>query len=159
MRIADFAPGTGATRISRICVPSGCSACGTRRQTRTCSESVTGPHPAAASVKSRAVERNQRMAQTIREPPRPLHPALALRRPYHQVCGMTMPPNTNWASPNAGLQPHAFDPIAQPELFEGVRTRRAIAFAIDLLIIGVPLAFLGMFIFVFGLVTLGLGWF
>ncbi len=72
---------------------------------------------------------------------------------------MTMPPNTNWASPNAGLQPHAFDPIAQPELFEGVRTRRAIAFAIDVLIIGVPLAFLGMFIFVFGLVTLGLGWF
>jgi uncharacterized RDD family membrane protein YckC len=71
---------------------------------------------------------------------------------------MTMPPNTNWASPNAGLQPHAFDPIAQPELFEGVRTRRAIAFVIDVLIIGVPLIFAGMFIFVFGLVTLGFGW-
>src|SRR3954463_8195867 len=70
---------------------------------------------------------------------------------------MTMPPNTNWAT--AGAPTHAFDPIVQPELFEGVRTRRAIAFVIDVLIIAVPLAFLGMFIFVFGLVTLGLGWF
>lgn len=70
-----------------------------------------------------------------------------------------MPPNTNWASPSTGFQPHAFDPIAQPELFEGVRTRRAIAFVIDVLIIGVPLVFFGMFIFVFGFVTLGLGWF
>jgi uncharacterized RDD family membrane protein YckC len=72
---------------------------------------------------------------------------------------MTIPPNTNWANPNTGFQPHVFDPIAQPELFEGVRTRRAIAFVIDVLIIGVPLAFLSIFIFVFGLVTLGLGWF
>src|SRR5258708_7508146 len=40
-----------------------------------------------------------------------------------------------------------------------MRTCRAIAFVIDVLIIGVPLAFFGMFIFVFGLVTLGLGWF
>jgi uncharacterized RDD family membrane protein YckC len=72
---------------------------------------------------------------------------------------MTMPPNTNWASPNAGFQSHAFDPIAQPELFEGVRMRRILAFIVDLLIIAVPLIFAGMFIFVFGLVTLGLGWF
>ena len=72
---------------------------------------------------------------------------------------MTMPPNTNWASPNTGFQPHAFDPIVQPELFAGVLTRRAIAFVIDVLIIGVPLAFLGKVIFVFGLVTFGLGWF
>jgi uncharacterized RDD family membrane protein YckC len=72
---------------------------------------------------------------------------------------MTMPPSTNWASPNAGLQPHAFDPVAQPELFEGVRMRRVLAFMIDVLFIAVPLIFVGMFIFVFGLVTLGLGWF
>jgi uncharacterized RDD family membrane protein YckC len=72
---------------------------------------------------------------------------------------MTMPPNTNWASPNAGFQSHAFDPIAQPELFEGVRMRRIMAFVIDVLIIAVPLIFLGMFILVFGFVTLGFGWF
>jgi len=72
---------------------------------------------------------------------------------------MSMPPNRNWASPNAGFQPHAFDPIANPELFEGVRTRRVLAFVIDVLVISVPLIFLWMFILVFGFVTLGFGWF
>ena len=72
---------------------------------------------------------------------------------------MTMPPNTNWAGPTSGFQSHAFDPIAQPELFEGVRMRRILAFIIDVLIIAVPLIFLGMFILVFGFVTLGFGWF
>ena len=37
--------------------------------------------------------------------------------------------------------------------------RRVLAFMIDVLFIAVPLIFVGMFIFVFGLVTLGLGWF
>jgi uncharacterized RDD family membrane protein YckC len=59
----------------------------------------------------------------------------------------------------AGLQPHAYDPATQPELFEGVLARRVVAFLIDVLIISVPLAFLGIFIFMFGLVTFGLGWF
>jgi uncharacterized RDD family membrane protein YckC len=72
---------------------------------------------------------------------------------------MSAPPNMNWSGPNAALPPHAFDPIANPELFEGVRTRRILAFIIDVLIIAVPLVFAAMFIFVFGFVTLGLGWF
>jgi uncharacterized RDD family membrane protein YckC len=60
---------------------------------------------------------------------------------------------------NVDLRPHAYDPVANPELFEGVRTRRIFAFLIDIVVMTVPLAFFAIFIFVFGLVTLGLGWF
>jgi uncharacterized RDD family membrane protein YckC len=56
------------------------------------------------------------------------------------------------------LKPHAYDPVANPELFEGVLARRCIAFLIDLIIIGVPVLLAGLFIFIVGLVTLGLGW-
>ena len=57
------------------------------------------------------------------------------------------------------VKPHAYDPATQPELFEGVLARRVMAFVIDLVLITVPLIFLAICIFVFGLVTLGLGWF
>lgn len=56
------------------------------------------------------------------------------------------------------VRPHAFDPVANPELFEGVLARRVVAFIIDFLIIAVPVVLAAMFIFAFGLVTLGLGW-
>ncbi|GIK80567.1 MAG: RDD family protein [Xanthobacteraceae bacterium] len=56
------------------------------------------------------------------------------------------------------VKPHVYDPDTQPELFEGVMARRVLAFVIDLLVITVPLVFLAIFIFVFGIVTLGLGW-
>ena len=56
------------------------------------------------------------------------------------------------------LKPHAYDPIVNPELFEGVLARRCIAFLIDVTIIAVPVLFAAVFIFIFGLVTLGLGW-
>jgi uncharacterized RDD family membrane protein YckC len=56
------------------------------------------------------------------------------------------------------LKPHAYDPSANPELFEGVLARRCIAFLIDLTIIAVPVIFAAIFIFVIGLITLGLGW-
>jgi uncharacterized RDD family membrane protein YckC len=56
------------------------------------------------------------------------------------------------------VKPHAYDPAANPELFDGVLTRRVVAFIIDLIIIAVPLVAASIFIFVFGLVTLGLGW-
>ncbi|THD71968.1 MAG: RDD family protein [Bradyrhizobium sp.] len=55
-------------------------------------------------------------------------------------------------------QPHAFDPLAQPELFRGVLTRRVFAFLIDLVVLSVPVILVYLFIAVFGLVTLGLGW-
>jgi uncharacterized RDD family membrane protein YckC len=56
------------------------------------------------------------------------------------------------------VKPHAFDPEANPELFDGILPRRVVAFVIDLIIIGIPLVVLAMFIFMFGLVTFGLGW-
>src|SRR5215468_3898962 len=56
------------------------------------------------------------------------------------------------------LKPHAYDPVANPELFDGVLARRIVAFVIDVVIIFVPVVFAGIFIFMFGLVTLGLGW-
>jgi len=58
----------------------------------------------------------------------------------------------------ADLRPHAYDPATNPELFEGVLTRRVVAFIIDVIIIAVPLLAASIFIFVLGLVTLGLGW-
>jgi uncharacterized RDD family membrane protein YckC len=56
------------------------------------------------------------------------------------------------------VQPHAFDPYLQPDLFRGVLTRRAIAFLIDLIVLSIPIVLAVLFIAVFGLVTLGLGW-
>ena len=57
-----------------------------------------------------------------------------------------------------GCQPHAFDPYLQPELFRGVLTRRVIAFLIDLIVLAIPVVLGVLFIAVFGLITLGLGW-
>jgi uncharacterized RDD family membrane protein YckC len=56
------------------------------------------------------------------------------------------------------VKPHAYDPAANPELFEGVLARRVVAFFIDVMIIVIPLIAAAIFIFVFGLVTFGLGW-
>ena len=56
------------------------------------------------------------------------------------------------------VKPHAYDPIANPELFEGVLARRCLAFVIDVIIIAIPVVFAALFIFIVGLVTLGLGW-
>jgi uncharacterized RDD family membrane protein YckC len=55
-------------------------------------------------------------------------------------------------------KPHAFDPAASPELFDGVLARRVIAFFIDVFILAVPVVLLSMFILVFGLITFGFGW-
>ena len=63
-----------------------------------------------------------------------------------------------WRSGGADFQPHAFDPWAEPELFRGVLTRRVFAFLIDLIVLSIPVILAVMFIAVFGLVTLGLGW-
>jgi uncharacterized RDD family membrane protein YckC len=57
------------------------------------------------------------------------------------------------------LKPHAYDPATHPELFEGVVTRRVVAFLIDFVILSIPVVFVSMFIFVVGIVTLGLGFF
>jgi len=59
---------------------------------------------------------------------------------------------------NVDIRPHAFDPFSNPEFFEGVLPRRIIAFLIDLIIITAPIILVCIFIFLFGLVTFGLGW-
>jgi uncharacterized RDD family membrane protein YckC len=58
----------------------------------------------------------------------------------------------------ADLPPHAYDPQANPELFDGVLARRVVAFIIDLIIIVLPLVIAAIFIFFLGLITFGLGW-
>ncbi len=55
------------------------------------------------------------------------------------------------------IKPHAYDPVTQPELFDGVLPRRVAAFIIDFIILAIPVVLMAMFIFAFGIVTLGLG--
>ncbi|MEH2534771.1 putative RDD family membrane protein YckC [Bradyrhizobium sp. AZCC 1588] len=59
---------------------------------------------------------------------------------------------------DGGVPPHAFDPYSQPELFRGVLTRRVFAFLIDLVVLSVPVILGYIFIGLFGIITLGLGW-
>jgi len=56
------------------------------------------------------------------------------------------------------VRPHAYDPDLNPELFEGVLSRRIVAFVIDFVLMAVPVILAAMIIFVFGIVTLGFGW-
>src|SRR6185437_3442537 len=65
---------------------------------------------------------------------------------------------SKWTDRPFDYRPHAYDPAANPELFEGVLARRVVAFIIDLFIIGIPIVIAEIFIFAFGVVTLGLGW-
>jgi uncharacterized RDD family membrane protein YckC len=59
---------------------------------------------------------------------------------------------------SADVRPHAFDPYDQPDLFRGVLTRRVVAFLIDLIVLAIPIVLAVIFIAIFGLITLGLGW-
>ena len=56
------------------------------------------------------------------------------------------------------VKPHVYDPVTMPELFEGVLARRLVAFAIDVVILAIPVLLAVVFIFVLGIVTFGLGW-
>jgi uncharacterized RDD family membrane protein YckC len=73
-------------------------------------------------------------------------------------------PKSQWDSATGGVglfaewRPQAYDPMTQPELFEGVLARRFVAFVIDLVIIALPLIAATIFIFILGLITFGLGW-
>jgi uncharacterized RDD family membrane protein YckC len=63
-----------------------------------------------------------------------------------------------WSNSGPPNDQHAFDPDLEPELFRGVLLRRVIAFIIDLIVLVVPVVLAVVFIAVFGLLTLGLGW-
>ena len=45
-----------------------------------------------------------------------------------------------------GVKPDAYDPAANPELFEGVLARRFVAFVIDVIILAIPLIVVSVFI-------------
>ena len=66
--------------------------------------------------------------------------------------------NDGGDSHGGDARPHAFDPYLQPELFRGVLTRRVFAFLIDLVVLSIPVILGYLFIAVFGVITLGLGW-
>lgn len=59
---------------------------------------------------------------------------------------------------SADLKPHAYDPVRDPELFEGVLPRRILAFAIDALLIFAPVALVFVCVVLFVLITFGLAW-
>jgi uncharacterized RDD family membrane protein YckC len=71
--------------------------------------------------------------------------------------GGAFSPGGAWRN-NGGVPPNAFDPDLEPELFRGVLTRRVFAFLIDLIVLSIPVVFGYVFIAVFGVLTLGLGW-
>lgn len=50
-----------------------------------------------------------------------------------------------------------FDPLVQPELFEGVRSRRVFAFFIDAFVIALLTMGAAVLVFILGIFTLGLG--
>jgi uncharacterized RDD family membrane protein YckC len=56
-------------------------------------------------------------------------------------------------------KPDAYDPVLNPELFDGVLARRVLAFILDVIVIAIPVLLAAIFIFFFGIVTLSLGWF
>jgi uncharacterized RDD family membrane protein YckC len=65
--------------------------------------------------------------------------------------------SSSWSSDDS-MAAHAFDPVLEPELFRGVLMRRVFAFLIDIVVLSVPIILGYLFIAVFGLITLGLGW-
>jgi uncharacterized RDD family membrane protein YckC len=60
--------------------------------------------------------------------------------------------------PTIEVKPHAYDPVANRERFEGVLPRRVVAFVIDVVIIAVPIASAALFVLIFGFFTFGIGW-
>jgi len=63
-----------------------------------------------------------------------------------------------WRSDDAPDDRHAFDPYSEPDLFRNVLMRRIIAFIIDVIVLAIPVVLAVLFIAVFCLLTLGLGW-
>ncbi len=57
-----------------------------------------------------------------------------------------------------GAMHQVYSPATQPQLFRDVRRRRILAFALDLLIVGAFVLVSAFFVFIFGLLTFGLGW-
>lgn len=52
----------------------------------------------------------------------------------------------------------AYDPYTQPELFEGVLSKRIVAFLVDAVLIVALMIPAALVVFVLGVITLGIGW-
>lgn len=63
-----------------------------------------------------------------------------------------------WRSGQPSDAAYVYDPYVSPDLYTGVLTKRFLAFLIDVVIISVPVVLATIFITIFGVVTLGLGW-
>ncbi|MEP4032967.1 RDD family protein [Roseibium polysiphoniae] len=59
---------------------------------------------------------------------------------------------------NADERRDAYDVLVQPELFEGVRTRRIFSFLIDAIAVAILFLPAAVLVFFLGIFTLGLGW-
>ena len=66
--------------------------------------------------------------------------------------------DTTGAHDNFGAQPHAFNPVTQPQLFEAVIRKRCVAFLIDAIIIALLWAVAVVAVTILGVLTLGLAW-
>jgi len=67
----------------------------------------------------------------------------------------TLPPRTG---PNFADQPHAYDPVKEPQLFQGVIRKRFVAFIVDAIIILALTVVAYVVVALLGIVTLGLAW-
>jgi uncharacterized RDD family membrane protein YckC len=63
-----------------------------------------------------------------------------------------------YSGPNFADQPHAYDPVSQSRLFDGVIRKRTVAFIFDALIILVLTVVAYVVVAVLGVITLGLAW-
>jgi uncharacterized RDD family membrane protein YckC len=67
----------------------------------------------------------------------------------------TLPPRTGQ---NFADQPHAYDPVKDPQLFQGVIRKRSVAFIVDAIIILALTVVAYVVVALLGIVTLGLAW-
>lgn len=65
---------------------------------------------------------------------------------------------TTWRNDPYGASAPYYDASYNPRLYSGVLTKRFVAFLIDLFVLSIPILLLTIFIALFGIVTLGLGW-
>jgi uncharacterized RDD family membrane protein YckC len=66
----------------------------------------------------------------------------------------TLPPRSSYAD-----MPHAYDPVAQRRLFDGVLGKRVLAFLVDAVIVSLLVAVAAIVVLILGVLTLSLGWF
>jgi uncharacterized RDD family membrane protein YckC len=67
----------------------------------------------------------------------------------------TLPPRTG---SNFADQPHTYDPVKDPQLFQGVIGKRSLAFIVDAIIILVLTVIAYLAVGLLGIITLGLAW-